>query len=106
MSKTKLLSFAIATLAVGTIVYIGVATTPIQDISAQDVTPADPAPFEVQQKQEHPDAIVTKDGRYDKNNQTEQVFKNNEIVYDAQQTNESTKVIIQNGDTFIKLNNQ
>ncbi|MDQ1236439.1 hypothetical protein QE450_003937 [Paenibacillus sp. SORGH_AS306] len=106
MSKTKLLSFAIATLAVGTIVYIGVGTTPIQDISAQDVTPADPAPFEVQQKQEHPDAIVTKDGRYDKNNQTEQVFKTNEIVHDAQQTNESTKVIIQNGDTFIKLNNQ
>lgn len=106
MSKTKLLSLVITTLAVGIIVYTGIAKTPIQDISAQDVTPADSVPFKVQQRQEHPDAIVTKDGRYDKNNKTERVFKTNEIVHDAQQTNESTKVIIQNGDTFIKQNSQ
>lgn len=106
MSKTKLLSLVITTLAVGTIVCTGIAKTPIQDISTQDVTPADSVPFKVQQRHEHPDAIVTKDGRYDKNNETEHTFKTNEIVHDAQQTNESTQVIIQNGDTFIKQNNQ
>lgn len=107
--KNKLFPLAISLLTVGSIISINLVTSHVyatEKIITQDVTPADPAPFEVQQKQEHPDAIVTKDGRYDKNNQTEQVFKTNEIVHDAQQTNESTKVIIQNGDTFIKLNNQ
>ncbi|MFB5268740.1 hypothetical protein ACE41H_18415 [Paenibacillus enshidis] len=50
-----------------------------------------------------PDQIYTENGQYVKTDLPEENFSQNEVVHDSQQTTAQTKVIIDYGKTYVKV---
>jgi hypothetical protein len=63
----------------------------------------DPLPAVLLEASNHPDEIITKDGSFlKKKEKLDHNFSQDEIVNDYLNTNEKTKMIVKNGDIYIK----
>ncbi|WP_149466373.1 hypothetical protein [Paenibacillus antarcticus] len=107
------MTYGVAILTISTIAFSGVITSNAQGSSVEnsevEVGSFDPShttgerlPAVLLEDSNHPDFIQTQGGLFAKKNQFEANYSQDEIVTDATKTTEKTKVIIQNGDIFIK----
>ncbi|MFB5760094.1 hypothetical protein [Paenibacillus medicaginis] len=71
------------------------------DVSGEESVTYDPLPPSLQNQV--PDQIYTENGQYVKTDLPEENFSQDEVVHDSQQTTAQTKVIIDYGNTYVKV---
>lgn len=83
---------------------IGLAMLTTTNVQALDNSrSSDPLPAVLQESHNHPDAIKTKAGFFVKKKETpDSSFNQDEVVNNPHNTNEKTKMIVANGDIYIK----
>ncbi len=101
------MTWGIAALAIGSTIALSEAiTTSVQASTVEQSRVGDsvhdPIPAALLEDSNHPVAIRTKDGLFLKKTEPVENFNENEITNDAQTTTAKTKVVVQNGDTFVK----
>lgn len=111
---TKVMIMGTAILTIGFAIYAGATATRVQALKDTGTDAAhvqalkengssDPLPDVLREAHAHPDAIKTEHGFYvKKKEKPDHKFSQDEIVNDVQHTNEKTKMIVVNGDIYIK----
>ncbi|MFB6364319.1 hypothetical protein ACFCP7_09675 [Paenibacillus elgii] len=101
----KSLILGIGALTISAIAVTGVITSNVQtNRDEQDVT-FDPVPPVLLENHKHPNALYTEDGFYVKKQVGHNDHSKVETVNDSSNTNGKTKMIIQNGDVYVKEEN-
>ncbi|MFE5318527.1 hypothetical protein ACFQ88_07455 [Paenibacillus sp. NPDC056579] len=94
---------AVLTEAITTNVQVGTTTTKSQTLGDS----SERLPDVLLEDSKHPDKIITKDGSYAlKKELPDYNFSSDEIAYDIYKTNAKTKMLLKDGDIYIKDENR